>query len=211
MIRRKLFLVDNKIQIIKNAFTIERSERMRKNEHYGSVEELYLDNYRLLAKFAGDYVTDNEIKKEIVAIVSMKIVERAETLLNFEKRHVKNYLRVTVRSVAADYYKSQKREEDLKESLIDFLENASVEESSADLFLAEEEESLAAAIQTLSEKEKILIYLKYELQLSFREIGELLHMTEGNVRVQKYRTVTKLKKELQKNRERREDTQRNDN
>ena len=94
-------MVNNKIQIIKNAFTTERSERMRKNEHYESVEELYLDNYRLLAKFAGDYVNDNEIKQEIVAIVSMKIVERAETLLNFEKRHVKNYLRVTVRSVAA--------------------------------------------------------------------------------------------------------------
>lgn len=184
---------------------------MRKNEHYESVEELYLDNYRLLTKFAGDYVNDNEIKQEIVAIVSMKIVERAETLLNFEKRHVKNYLRVTVRSVAADYYKSQKREEDLKESLIDFLENASVEESSADLFFTETEESLAAALQTLSEKEKILIYLKYELQLSFREIGELLHMTEGNVRVQKYRTVSKLKNELQKNRERREAAQRNDN
>ena len=67
------------------------------------------------------------------------------------------------------------------------------------------------ALQTLSEKEKILIYLKYELQLSFREIGELLHMTEGNVRVQKYRTVSKLKNELQKNRERREAAQRNDN
>ena len=58
---------------------------------------------------------------------------------------------------------------------------------------------LLQQIHTLEEPGREVLYLRLFVQLSFREIGEVLHKSENWARVTFYRGKEKLKKELNRN------------
>lgn len=60
----------------------------------------------------------------------------------------------------------------------------------------DDEETLSAAVATLSPKLRAVVHAKYTLGLSVREIGGLLDMTPGNVRVCLHRAIHTLRGRL---------------
>ncbi|NQZ77187.1 MAG: sigma-70 family RNA polymerase sigma factor [Ekhidna sp.] len=81
----------------------------------------------------------------------------------------------------------------------------SIDHESIDLLANEvpgvmdKEESLAtlqSAIQLLSAKEIMLLELRYFEQRSFRDVAQLLNISESNCKVKMHRVLKKLKKEL---------------
>jgi RNA polymerase sigma factor (sigma-70 family) len=66
-----------------------------------------------------------------------------------------------------------------------------------DIIQSERLKAIADIFNTLSEKEKELIRLRYVAELNFAEIGRLLHRSEGAVKKALYRIVDRMRKQLE--------------
>lgn len=64
------------------------------------------------------------------------------------------------------------------------------------VFEEERRPALERAIQRLKSSELLLIELRFFESFSFREIGDMLNITENNAKVRLYRTLEKLRKLL---------------
>ena len=82
-------------------------------------------------------------------------------------------------------------------ALIDTIEDTQMPDPQAALSQAELREALAEAISDLPEREKLVITLYYYEELTLREIGEVLGVTESRVSQLHTKAVLRLKSRLQ--------------
>jgi len=82
-------------------------------------------------------------------------------------------------------------------SLIDTIEDPHADDPSKAMSQTEVREALADAIQRLPEREKLVITLYYYEELTLREIGEVLSVTESRVSQLHTKAILRLKVRLQ--------------
>jgi RNA polymerase sigma factor FliA len=82
-------------------------------------------------------------------------------------------------------------------SLIDTIEDPNADDPNRALAQTQVREALADAIQRLPEREKLVITLYYYEELTLREIGEVLGVTESRVSQLHTKAVLRLKTKLQ--------------
>jgi RNA polymerase sigma factor for flagellar operon FliA len=82
-------------------------------------------------------------------------------------------------------------------SLIDTLQDPHADDPSAEMEKVEMREALADAISRLPERERMVITLYYTEELTLREIGEVLGVTESRVSQLHTKAVLRLKGKLQ--------------
>jgi len=68
-----------------------------------------------------------------------------------------------------------------------------------DVIRTERLQNIAAIFNALPEKDKELIRLRYVVELSFTEIGRILHRSEGAVKKAVYRIIERMRKQLEEN------------
>ena len=81
-------------------------------------------------------------------------------------------------------------------ALIDTIEDGSVPDPESSLELTEIKEALAEAISVLPEREKLVVTLYYYEELTLREIGEVLGVTESRVSQLHTKAILRLKAHL---------------
>jgi RNA polymerase sigma factor FliA len=81
-------------------------------------------------------------------------------------------------------------------SLIDTLQDPNADDPSAELTRTEVRESLASAISKLPEREKTVITLYYYEELTLREIGDVLGVTESRVSQLHTKAILRMKAKL---------------
>jgi RNA polymerase sigma factor for flagellar operon FliA len=81
-------------------------------------------------------------------------------------------------------------------ALIDTIEDDSAPDPQGTLSVTEQKEALAEAIALLPEREKLVVTLYYYEELTLREIGEVLSVTESRVSQLHTRAVLRLKAHL---------------
>ncbi|MGF6375167.1 RNA polymerase sigma factor (sigma-70 family) [Clostridiales Family XIII bacterium PM5-7] len=172
-------------------------ERLKK---YTTLEELYLDNYKLVFSYLLDYdLKDTYLQEELASIIWFKIWERHDSILEKEKKWVKNYLRIVAKTTVIDHLRKVKKESIEIKKMGELIEPlnpwSSVEKEVTD---QEMRQYLYQCLNMLSDEEKMLITLRFYLEFSAKETGEHLFISEGNVRVRQLRIITKLRKELNK-------------
>lgn len=72
-------------------------------------------------------------------------------------------------------------------------------EPESQILIATEKKELLTALDTLNERERRIIELKFFSELDSKSIAEILSMSESNVRVTLHRTFAKLRKILDSN------------
>jgi RNA polymerase sigma factor for flagellar operon FliA len=82
-------------------------------------------------------------------------------------------------------------------SLIDTIEDPNAEDPTRQIAQSEVREALADAIHRLPERERLVITLYYYEELTLREIGEVLHVTESRVSQLHTKAILRLKVRLQ--------------
>ena len=87
-------------------------------------------------------------------------------------------------------------------SLIDTLQDPNADDPSTEMTRTEVREALAGAIGKLPDREKTVITLYYYDELTLREIGEVLGVTESRVSQLHTKAILRLKAKLQGNLER---------
>ena len=157
-------------------------------------EAIYQDNKNLIYTYIYDYVDEKEIADEIFQLVAVKIYENMDKFSGKESRDIRNYLRAMTRNTVSDYFRVQKKHEELVGNLIHIYKDTHYENNPIeDMFSDQMEEFLEKARETLDEEDKHLLMLKYEERLSSKEIGELYGKSDAYIRVRLRRIREKLK------------------
>lgn len=100
-----------------------------------------------------------------------------------------------------DYYRKDSRKA-AREIVIEKLEISSTSaELPAQAVQKNEIEQLFSLLNGLSEKEQTLIRLRFMAELSYREIGQILHCKEDTARKSTSRLLNRLKKQLENDHE----------
>ena len=171
-----------------------------KDARYNSFEELYKDNKKLVFTFILDYIKDLDILEDIASTVWLKVVKKGASFLDIDKKAIKYYLRAVVKTTVSDYFRMTKREEEIEKALHDTTiiegNGDEVGRFDEDIFDEDIRENLGKAIETLSEDEKLLITLRFYEKMSARDVGKIMNIEEGNVRVRQMRILKKLKKHM---------------
>lgn len=162
--------------------------------HYSSLEELFNKNRKLVFVIINDLVFEQEAREDIFSMVWMKISERPDKYMAMEIDYFRNYLRIMIKTIVADYFRKEKLEQAKAEKAKD--SDAAYNDFEEIEFYADEAPYLERAKAVLSPEEREIIRLKFYENRKAKEIGEIFNITEGNVRARQKRILAKLKKEI---------------
>ena len=132
---------------------------------YGSLEELYRDNLKLVFAMIGDYTDDGEQKKDINSAVWAKIAEQPQKYMNMDTGYFKNYLRMIVKTAAVDYLRCEEKEA-YKRMYFRTEERKSTCDFEREEFYEDCLVYLTEAVSILCFEEKELLRLRFKERLS---------------------------------------------
>ncbi|WP_025663173.1 RNA polymerase sigma factor [Aquimarina megaterium] len=128
------------------------------------IQEVFIDFYEKRSKLA----TPENVKFYVLKALKNKLLKKVKK----EKKNV--YL--------SDFYQNT------------FTPEYSVEDKNVNLEISENKRNLIlSALQTLSPKQKEILYLRFTLDLSYPEISEMVKIDSNSVRKQVYRAIKKLR------------------
>lgn len=161
--------------------------------------KMYSESRKLVYSFVYKYTNDPEIVSEIASTVWLKVIKNLDKFLDMESQHLKNYLKAMVRTTYADFYKTQKMEEQkLKE--LEILVGKNIDGLNFvddELFFVDNLCYLRKAVNNLKEEEIELLVLKFDNNLKWSEIAEVYDTSEESLRTRQSRIYTKLRKQIE--------------
>ncbi|MFW6250039.1 MAG: RNA polymerase sigma factor [Alkalispirochaetaceae bacterium] len=144
---------------------------------------------RVIYKITGDMETAEEICHDAF----IKYYERLDTIP--DERQALYWLIRVGKNLALNHEKRKGRERRAFERV--YFEPKTPQDSGETVLLKEESsELLREALEKLPDSLREVIILKEYGELTYREIGEILGITEGNVKVRAYRARERLLKAL---------------
>ncbi|MDE5932244.1 MAG: RNA polymerase sigma factor [Lachnospiraceae bacterium] len=149
------------------------------------VRSILLENYQSYYRLAFSYVHQEADAMDIVQEGAYKAMRKAASLQ--EERFAATWVYRIMINTAKDYVKKYRREyETLNENMID----TKAQDSDMDL---------QEAVDKLPMQEKTLIILRFYEDKPLAEIAEILQENVSTVKSRLYRTLEKLRKELDQN------------
>ena len=139
-------------------------------------EILYHKYNRIMYKVAMDILHNHELAEDALSTAFLNISRNFSDISSFPSAKIKNYCVIVIRNAATDILRKEKRF--ITESEAEYTEIADVEniETISDYNL------LKKAISSLSDKDQEILYLRCIMNMSFREIGNILNIKEGTAR-----------------------------
>jgi len=139
-------------------------------------ERLYYKYNRIMYKVAMDILHNHELAEDALSTAFLNISKNFSDISSFPSAKIKNYCVIVIRNAATDILRKEKRF--ITDYEAEYTEIADVEniETISDYNL------LKKAIASLSEKEQEILYLRCVMNMSFREIGNILNIKEGTAR-----------------------------
>ncbi len=151
--------------------------------------------YKRVFNFIYYRVNCHHTAEDLASQVFEKIMLKINTYSKNKSFEV--WLFTIARNTVNDYFRSSKK---YKFFSIDTIkELVSKKKNPEDIVeIAETNDKLSKALNILNEREKNIVALKFGADLKNVEVSEILNLTESNVGVILYRTMKKLKKELER-------------
>lgn len=153
-----------------------------------TVEELYKEYYKKVYGYVYLRVKSHAEAEDITADVFAKIVEKIDTF-DSEKASYPTWIFTITKNMVISHYRKRHESEDIEELQI-------ADDSASPLdtaILSERSGIVAEALKQLSERDRDIIIARYYYDHSFKQIGEMMNMTEANARVTHGRVLKKLK------------------
>lgn len=140
--------------------------------------------FRFIYYRVGHVETAEDLTEEVF-VKAFKGLHKVTKTASFQ-----SWLYQIARNTVIDYYRAKKETVDLEE-----VENTLEYDSRVidTLSLESDQKLVVQLLDQLLTEQRIVIKLKFFEGLSNREIAELLHKSEGAIRVIQYRALTKLK------------------
>ncbi len=162
-----------------------------------ALTKIFRDNYDMLFYYAKGFQVSNEIAKDLIQDLFLKLWNSKNKLACTDK--IKPYLLKSLRTILIDYILKEKRIVKSGEAEFDPDFTASVEE---DLITKESNRQLVremkAAIQKLNPRESELIYLKFYFRLDNHAIAGIMHINYQSVKNLYMSALTNLRGKMKK-------------
>jgi RNA polymerase sigma-70 factor (ECF subfamily) len=156
--------------------------------------ELFDAYYRRIYRYIAYRINNHAAAEDLCSQVFERAWSKQDTFSR-EKGATDVWLFAIARNTVIDYYRSLKKESHI--SLGTILDIVSNNPAPDDLVVTNEENKLLwKALNTLREKERSIIAMKYAAELKNTEIAKLLGISESQVGVILFRSMKKLKKHL---------------
>lgn len=156
------------------------------NEQRLFLESQYVNYYDKICLFIRSKGLKNDDVEIIASNVFMKVMEN---LASFEDRG--NSFGSWIFKIASNEVSQTYR--DLKKQRIEELTDNELLLEESELIVDEYNQNLVKALNRLSDKQLVIIKLRYFEKLSFKEIGAILNINESNAKVKCFRALEKLK------------------
>jgi len=148
--------------------------------------ELYERYYPIMKRKAFDVSHDYAVVEDMVQESFVKLIDKISTLRSLEPNKLAPYLVHTTQNVTLNYIKQRKRTLNkthigINDDGVDLI--ADDQPTLEDMYsLKEDYQHIGEIISGLSERDQQLLYNKYMLELSDKEIAVTLDIKEANVR-----------------------------
>lgn len=152
-------------------------------------EEIYQNYYRKVYGYIISKINDADTSEDLTSAVFVKIYEKIDTF-DESKASISTWIYTIARNTLTDYYRTRRVFDEIPET---FPENSSVEE---EICNKEMLEKLADALQTLDERERDIIILRFYSGKTLKEIAEKMDISYAYVKVLQNKAFDKLKKLL---------------
>ena len=163
---------------------------------------LYKSYYNLARKNIFSITHSKEDIEDLINDVFIKLIEKTDLLRTFDSCKTTTYIVYTIRSVSINYVKHKAVEMKhlyFSESM-DILEDCPDSEGGLEVRLIRQEEIrlLEKAMSLLPQSQKDLLYFKYLLDMSDKEIADVLGIAANSVRQYLTRARRSVKKLIEK-------------
>jgi len=147
---------------------------------------LYNDYYGLVRKNVYYIIHDADYVEDLVNDTFIRLIEKVSLIRTLDSPRLVAYVSYTSRSVAINFIKHREvqnkytfygRDEDLSENNSDLKDDIEGE-----IIHQEEIKELGNTVLRLPEKYKDILYFKYILEMTDREIGNVLNIAPDSVR-----------------------------
>jgi RNA polymerase sigma-70 factor, ECF subfamily len=172
--------------------TAEQLQINKAKEDPGQFEALYNSYFERIFRFVYQRVDSKEEAADITSQVFLK------ALLNLHSYRFKSVpfsawlYRIAISEIG-NFYSHTRKSRSVNIESVNI--NGLIEESGFDIS-EERINSIMNALQQLEENDLLLIELRFFENRAFKEIGEILKITENNAKVRVYRIIDKLKQQL---------------
>lgn len=156
-------------------------------------EILYDRYFNKLVWFAQRFIDDLQQAEDAVQEVFVKIIERPERF-DGERKFSSWVYTVTGNSCRNILRDTGNRSRILEEQVAHQTQQNTVQQHNLDYALLRE--TIRAAYKTLSEKERNIFVLRFEQELSLKEIAEIINIPEGSVKSGIYYLLKKFSNHL---------------
>ena len=163
---------------------------------------LYIELYPLMKATSVKIVKDDSVAEDMIHNTVAMLIRNLGTIRDYERKRLVSYIKKAVQNNSINYYNKHIKEggktfygfdDDLAESIPDH------SDSPTDKFeLSEEYEELGRTMKLLPEKEREILYLKYNMELDDPKIGDIMSIKKESVRQYLTRARRNAKKLLSK-------------
>ncbi|MDD2447728.1 MAG: sigma-70 family RNA polymerase sigma factor [Tissierellia bacterium] len=165
---------------------------------YNEADFIYIFEtyYKRIYNYIYYRINSHHWAEDLTSQIFERVMTRIDTY-NKEKAPFEVWLFGIAKNVVNDYFRELKKDKVF--SIDSIKELVSGKKSPEDIIeIKETNGELLRALKTLNMRERNIIALKFGANIKNIEIAEILNLTESNVGVILYRTMKKLKKELEK-------------
>ena len=154
-------------------------------------DELYLQHYPALSRYAHTIVKDNVIAEDMVDNVFLKLMENADNLIR--STNLKAYLYRSIYNECMNYIKHQHIETSFQKETI----GEQLEEPAGNLRHQELKHAVAEALKLLPEQCRTVFQLSRYDELKYKEIALTLNISVNTVEKHMVKALKKLRIQLE--------------
>lgn len=172
-------------------------ERKRKtNIDAGTFKEIYEAYYKRVYNYVSYRINNHHDTGDLVSQVFERVIQKYSAF-DPGRSGLEAWLIGIARNTVTDYFRSQKKNFSISlEHVIDFITGKGQPEEV--IVINENNASLVKALAKLSKKERHIVALKYAAELKNTDIAEVMGISDSNVGVILFRSLKKLRVELEK-------------
>lgn len=182
-----------KLALVDTLITKQAQEDLDMEKEFTYIFQAYYKRvYNFIYYRVNDHYTAEDLTSQIFEKVMLKINTYDESKSPFEV-----WLFAIARNVVNDYFRSLQSHKFFSlDTFKNLISKKKTPESIVEI--TETNDELLKALNILNERERNIIALKFGADLKNVEIAKVLDLTESNVGVILFRTMKKLKKELER-------------
>ena len=149
-------------------------------------EDIYREYYKKVFGLIISKTNNSYLAEDLAADVFVKVYEKLDTF-DETKASLSTWIYTITKNKLTDYYRSRKVFEEIPEDMAD---DSSVED---DVLSGEMLEVLANALETLDERERGIIILRFYSGKTLKEIAEKMDISYAYVKLLQSRALAKLR------------------